>query len=79
MYNFLGRFHEVTLKLSGTYYPTSPLALGELLRMFILFIEFRTHEILGVLIASMEKTFKKYWSKLPILYGFGVLLDLRLN
>ncbi|EXB70683.1 Putative AC9 transposase [Morus notabilis] len=28
-----GRFHEVTLKLSGTYYPTSPLALGELLRM----------------------------------------------
>jgi len=79
LYNFLGRFHEVTLKLSGTYYPTSPLALGELLRMSILFSEFRTHEVLGVPIASMEKKFKKYWSKLPMLYGFGVIFDPRLK
>jgi len=41
LYQILGRFHEVTLKLSGIYYPTSPLALGELLRISILFTDYR--------------------------------------
>lgn len=79
MFNFLGRFHEVTLKFSRTYYLMSPLALGELLRMSILFSEFRTHEISGAPIASMEKMFKKYWSKLPMLYGFDIIFDPRLK
>jgi len=57
LYQFLGRFHEVTLKLSGTYYPTSPLALGELLRISILFHEYREDPILGVPIQSMGKKF----------------------
>jgi len=60
LYQFLGRFHEVTLKLSGTYYPTSPLALGELLRISILFNEYRDDPILAVPIHSMEKKFIKY-------------------
>ena len=47
--------------------------------MSISFSEFRTHEILGVPIASMETKFKKYWSKLLILYGFSVIFDPRLK
>ena len=79
LFNFLGRFHEVTLKLSRTYYLMSPLALGELLRMSILFSEFRIHEILRVSIVSTEKKFKKYWSKLLMLYAFNVIFDPRLK
>ena len=79
MYQFLGRFHEVTLKLSGTYYPTSPLALGELLRISILFSEYKEDPILAVPIHSMEKKFIKYWSKLPLLYGLGTIFNPRLK
>ena len=57
LFNFLGRFHKVTLKLSRTYYRMSPIALGELLRMYILFSKFRTQEVLRVPIASMENKF----------------------
>ncbi|EXC04145.1 hypothetical protein L484_006623 [Morus notabilis] len=74
-----GRFHDVTLKLSETYYPTSPLALGELLRISSLFSEFRADSILGVPITSIEKNFKKYWSKLHSLYGFGTIFNPRLK
>jgi len=79
LYNFLSRFHEVILKLSEIYYPTSLLALGKFLKMSILFSKFRTHEVFRVPITSMEKKFKKYWSKLPMLYGFGVIFDPRLK
>ena len=79
LYQFLGRFHEVALKLSGTYYLTSPLALGELLRFSILFSKYREDPILGVPIHSMEKKFIKYWSKLPLLYDLGTIFDPRLK
>ena len=78
-YNFLKTFYDATVKLSGVYYPTSPLIIHTIIDISMLFDEYRYDENLREVVQSMEIKFKKYWKPLPFLYCLATILDPRLK
>ena len=61
-------FYEASTKLSGVYYPTTPLLMGELFLMCSKLNEYENLPIWVPIIADMQKTFLKYQELPPIFF-----------
>lgn len=65
----------MTNALYESYYCTSYLFLHNIFKITKQFTKYRDHELLDILIVSMEKKILQYWKTLPLL----LLLELAMN
>ncbi|KAG8091272.1 hypothetical protein GUJ93_ZPchr0011g27031 [Zizania palustris] len=74
---FLKPFYNATVLLSGVYYPTSCEVLECLWNFTIQFSENRSNTLLKPIVKAMELKFLKYFTAIPHLYCFALILDPR--
>ncbi|KAK3229454.1 hypothetical protein Dsin_001335 [Dipteronia sinensis] len=74
---FLKVFYDVTVELSGVYYPTSPLAILKLYDMADVLRQYSENVMVASAVVAMQKKFEKYWGKIPLLYALGIIVDPR--
>nr|AAP53852.1 hAT family dimerisation domain containing protein [Oryza sativa Japonica Group] len=74
---FLKPFYNATVQLSGIYYPTSCLVLEWIWKLALVLDENRSDRILSSIVKPMEEKFLKYFTAIPHLYCFALILDPR--
>ena len=73
---FLKVFYDATVTLFDVYYPNSLLVLHNIIEITKMFFFFtRNDELSNPIVEVMEKKFKKYWSKILLLYSFVFILN----
>ena len=65
------------MALSGNYYPTITLAYVHIVSISDIFELYRNEPEFSTILHNMQSKFNKYFSPLPILIGFGMLIDHR--
>lgn len=68
-------FHTSTVKLSGVYYPTSPLVLPELLNITNILKDFKQMMFWEPLILIMQEKFLKYFQDMPHIFSCAAALN----
>jgi hypothetical protein len=74
---FLERFYDSTVVMSGVYYPTSPLMLHHILHINKHMNMYENDNLLRHVVVPMKDKFLKYWGTIPYLYAFAFILDPR--
>ncbi|WVZ90206.1 hypothetical protein U9M48_036529 [Paspalum notatum var. saurae] len=74
---FLERFYDSTVVMSGVYYPTSSLMLHHIIHMHRHMSMYENDNLLRPAVVEMKDKFLKYWSEIPLLYSFAFILDPR--
>ena len=74
---FLERFYDSTVVMSGVYYPTSPLMLHHILHINKHMNMYENDNLLRHIVVPMKDKFLKYWGTIPLLYAFAFILDPR--
>jgi hypothetical protein len=77
MFEFLDRFYNATVALSGVYYSTSPLMLHHMLLICKHFKAYEKDALLRPMVTRMKDVYFKYWKDIPMLYSFAFILDPR--
>ena len=77
MLEFLEIFYLATTAFSNIYIPSSHTALHNIYEITKCFAKYRGHPQIKTIVAAMKVKFKKYFTKLPLLYCFGIVLDPR--
>ena len=77
MLEFLEVFYLATTTFSNIYIPSSHTALHNIYEITKCFAKYRGNPQMKTIVAAMEVKFKKYFTKLPLLYCFGIVLDPR--
>ena len=77
MLEFLEVFYLATTAFSNIYIPSSHTALHNIYEITKYFTKYRGNPQMKTIVAVMEVKFKKYFTKLPLLYCFGIVLDPR--
>ncbi|XP_027093789.1 zinc finger BED domain-containing protein RICESLEEPER 2-like [Coffea arabica] len=77
VYKFLGIFHEITVIISGSEYPTANIFLVELYRIKELLNEkvLDHFEHIRAMAGSMSAKFDKYWGESNVLLSLGAISD----
>jgi hypothetical protein len=65
------------LFFSGVYYPTAPLVLHHLLDITEHLQEAERDAGFRMIASPMKLKFLKYWEKIPLIYSYAFILDLR--
>ena len=73
---FLTVFYLATSAFSTVYSPSGHIALHNIFEISERFARYHNHEFLGTVVLKIEAKFLKYYGKLPMLYCFGIVLDL---
>ena len=74
---FLEVFYLATTTFSNIYIPSSHTALHNIYEITKCFIKYRGNPQMKTIVDAMELKFKKYFTKLPLLYCLGIVLDPR--
>ena len=77
MLEFLEVFYLATTAFSNIYIPSGHTALHNIYEITKCFAKYRGNPQMKTIVAAMEVKFKKYFTKLPLLYYFGIVLDPR--
>ncbi|KAK9713585.1 hypothetical protein RND81_06G037300 [Saponaria officinalis] len=75
--DFLGAFLDATNSFSHVYKPTSPYFLGNIIPIAQLFSKYRGVDTHIDFLSVMETKFLKYWTDIPYVYVFAIILDPR--
>jgi hypothetical protein len=74
---FLELFYNSTIVLSGVYYPTAPLVLHHMLDMAEHLQNAERDANFRMIATPIKLKFLKYWEKIPLIYSYVFILDLR--
>ncbi|WVZ61919.1 hypothetical protein U9M48_011726 [Paspalum notatum var. saurae] len=74
---FLERFYDSTVVMSGVYYPTSSLMLHHIIHMYRHMSMYENDNLLRPVVVEIKDKFLKYWSEITLLYSFAFILDPR--
>ena len=75
MLEFLEVFYLATTAFSNIYIPSSHTALHNIYEITKCFAKYRVNHQMKTIVDAMELKFKKYFTKLPVLYCFDIVLD----
>ncbi|KAK9669680.1 hypothetical protein RND81_13G148300 [Saponaria officinalis] len=75
--DFLCTFMDATKSFSHVYKTTSPYFLANIIPIAQLFDKYRGVESHSGFLPKMEKKFLKYWTDIPYIYVFAIILDPR--
>jgi hypothetical protein len=74
---FLERFYDSTVAMSGVFYPTSPLKLHHVLHINKHMDMYENDDLLRPIVVPMKDKFLEYRGIIPYIYAFAFILDLR--
>nr|BAN05298.1 putative transposase [Dianthus caryophyllus] len=75
--DFLCAFMDATKSFSHVYKTTAPYFLGNIIPIAELFQKYRAQQSYLGFLPKMEEKFLKYWTDIPYVYVFAVILDPR--
>ena len=79
MIKFLKVFYLTTTAFSNIYILYSHTALYNIYKVTKYFAKYRDNPQMKTIVEATEIKFKKYFTKLPLLYCFGIVLDPQLK
>jgi hypothetical protein len=68
-------FYNATTLLSGVYYPTTPLVLGQFLLIALTFQNYKEHQFWSPLIYQMKQKYLKYYVEVPVIFSITAALN----
>jgi hypothetical protein len=77
MFQFLETSYDLTIALSGVYYPTYPMYVHNIFEIAQHLKQYKNDPILLEGVGKMKLKYLKYWRNNPFLYAFAFILDPR--